>query len=144
MSTDHRPPVVQLTDDQIHTLVETARAYAERAYAPYSHYHVGAALLAPDGTIYGGCNVENASFTVGTCAERCALFKAVSEGVREFVAVAVVTRDGGSPCGACRQMLYEFAPYLRVLLADEHGAIKHDLSLSDLLPLGFNRDSLER
>jgi cytidine deaminase len=142
MNNDHSPLAATLTDEQRQTLVETARTYARRAYAPYSGYQVGAALLAADGTIYGGCNVENASFTVGTCAERCALFKAVSEGAHQFIAVAVVTRDGGSPCGACRQMLYEFSPQMRVILADETGTIHHDLPLTDLLPLGFNRASL--
>lgn len=123
-------------------LIAAAIAVSERAYCPYSGYHVGAALLGTDGIAYTGCNVENAAYPAGICAERAALVKAVSAGVQTFAALAVVTRDAGSPCGICRQMLYEFAPDLRVILADSDGAIHYDGALSALLPLGFGPDHL--
>jgi cytidine deaminase len=124
-------------DEFTHSLIAAAVSAAERAYCPYSGYHVGAALQAVDGSLYLGCNVENASFPATICAERVALVKAVSEGQRQFAALAVVTRDAGSPCGICRQMLYEFAPGLRVIIADLDGQIAYDGALSSLLPLGF-------
>lgn len=92
-------------------LLAAANEARRLAHAPYSRYRVGAALLTRDGRVYTGCNVENASFGLSICAERVAVFKAVSDGQREFVAVAIVTPDvGASPCGACRQVLHEFAP----------------------------------
>lgn len=127
----------------IETLVNAAIAAAKHAYIPYSHYPVGAALLAADGTIYGGCNVENAAFPATICAERTALVKAVSEGKRGFLAIAVVTRDGGSPCGTCRQMLHEFAPDLRVIVADLNGQVKYEMSMDEMLPHGFTQGSLK-
>lgn len=129
-----------ITDPQ--TLVRQAIAAAEQAYIPYSHYPVGAALLAASGTVYTGCNIENASFPAGICAERNALFKAVSEGDRAFTAIAVVTSNGGTPCGICRQAMYEFAPELRVIIADTTGHIHHDLPLHELLPFGFGPTNL--
>jgi len=133
-----------MTDSLIQKLIDHAVATSQRAYAPYSGYHVGAALLAEDGTIFTGCNVENATYPAGICAERTALVKAVSEGVRDFTVIAVVTRAGGTPCGICRQMLYEFAPKLRVIIADMDGKIHHDLSLTDLLPYGFSGSDLRK
>lgn len=118
-------------------LIRAAVTASQHAYIPYSGYAVGAALLAADGTCYTGCNIENAAFPATICAERTALVKAVSEGQRAFTALAVVTRDGGSPCGVCRQMLYEFAPDLQVIIADLDGNIHTTISLSDLLPHGF-------
>jgi cytidine deaminase len=129
-------------DETIQRLVQTAIAATEHAYIPYSHYPVGAALRATDGTVYAGCNVENASYPVTICAERVALVKAVSEGQRAFDAIAVVTSNGGSPCGMCRQMLFEFAPELRVILADLDGTVVYDGVLSDLLLRGFGPSSL--
>ena len=99
-------------------------------------------MRARDGSIYKGCNIENASYPVTICAERVALVKAVSEGQRQFDAIAVVTSNGGSPCGMCRQMLYEFAPDLRVILAKTDGTVVYDGILSELLPRGFGPDSL--
>jgi cytidine deaminase len=131
-----------VTEIQVHALIEAAIAAAKHAYAPYSKYPVGAALLAADGTVYGGCNVENAAYSPTICAERTALVKAVSEGQRGFLAIAVVTRDGGSPCGTCRQMLHEFAPELHVIVADMKGHIKYQLSMDDLLPNCFTPGSL--
>jgi len=124
-------------------LVQEAITASKNAYIPYSDYPVGAALQATDGTIYHGCNIESASYPATICAERTALVKAVSEGVREFTAIAVVTENGGSPCGVCRQMMYEFAPDMTVIIADMQGKIHHVLPLSDLLPHGFGPSSLE-
>jgi len=132
------------TDKQIAALVNTAIEASHRAYVPYSHYPVGAALRAKDGTVYGGCNIENSSYSVTVCAERTALFKAVSDGKREFDAIIVVTDNGGSPCGVCRQALFEFAPDLRVVIADMQGQIHHDVPLRELLVYGFGPKSLER
>jgi cytidine deaminase len=129
-------------DDSLQTLVRAAADAARNAYIPYSHYPVGAALRASDGTVYSGCNVENAAYPATICAERVALVKAVSEGERKFDAIAVVTPNGESLCGMCRQMLYEFAPDLRVILAKPDGAVVYDGALSDLLPRGFGPESL--
>lgn len=123
-------------------LIAAAASAAERAYCPYSHYSVGAALETDDGAVYTGCNIENAAYPAGICAERVALVKAVSEGRRRFTRLAVVTRTGGAPCGICRQMLYEFAPDLRVIIADSAGNIVFDDALSVLLPLGFGGEHL--
>jgi cytidine deaminase len=133
----------QQQDGSILRLVSTAITASQNAYIPYSHYPVGAALRAVDGTIYTGCNIENASYPVTICAERTALVKAVSEGQRRFDVLAVVTRSGGAPCGMCRQMLYEFAPDLRVIVADMDGRIYVDSPLTELLPNGFSPAYLE-
>jgi len=130
-------------DAAIHLLVRQAIDATQHAYIPYSHYPVGAALRAADGKVYTGCNVENASYPVTICAERTALVKAVSEGQRQFDLLAVATRNGGSPCGMCRQMLYEFAPDLRIVTANLEGRICMDCRLSELLPNGFGPSSLE-
>lgn len=123
------------------TLVRQAAEARRRAYAPYSNYLVGAALLGADGQVYTGCNVENAVYPEVICAERTAVVKAVSEGEREFVAIAVVTRDGGSPCGACRQVLSEFSPGMVVLIADEQGHVR-ETTLGALLPDHFGPRNL--
>jgi cytidine deaminase len=124
-------------------LFEAANAARARAYAPYSGYKVGAALLGADGAIYAGCNVENAAYPVTICAERTALVKAVSEGARDFEAVAVVTRDGGHPCGTCRQALNEFAPEMAVLVFSAAGDLVGECALSDLLPGAFGPANLK-
>ena len=95
--------------DDLEELISAARAARRNAYVPYSRYAVGAAVLAKSGKVYAGCNIENAAYPTGLCAERVAIFKAVSEGERELVALAVVTSNAGSPCGACRQVFSEFA-----------------------------------
>jgi len=124
-------------------LVRRAVEARARAYAPYSGFAVGAALLAEDGRIFTGCNVENASFGLTVCAERVALFKAVSEGAREFVALAVACGESPcAPCGACRQVLYEFAPDLLVIMADGRGKLLTRKKLSELLPWGFGPKNL--
>ena len=122
-------------------LVEQAKGARERAYAPYSNYRVGASLLTTGGRVYTGCNVENAVFSETICAERTAVVKAVSDGERDFAALAVVTRDGGAPCGACRQVLNEFAPDLVVLIADETGNVRQT-TVARLLPDGFGPQNL--
>ncbi|MCY4072857.1 MAG: cytidine deaminase [Chloroflexi bacterium] len=124
-------------------LIKAAIAASEMAYIPYSNYRVGAALLTLDGDVFTGCNVESASYTPTICAERTALVKAISEGKREFSAVAVVTRDGGSPCGVCRQLLYEFSPSMIVVMADLEGAVHQRATLADLLPFGFGPANLQ-
>ncbi|MCE2490320.1 MAG: cytidine deaminase [Anaerolineae bacterium] len=124
-------------------LVATAIAASRHAYVPYSRFPVGAALLAGEGRVYGGCNVENAAFPSTICAERTALVKAVSEGELDFVAIAVVTRSGGAPCGSCRQMLYEFSPGMRVLVATLEGEICYEVALQELLPRGFGPTELD-
>ena len=117
-------------------LIDLARLARKKAYAPYSHYKVGAALLGKSGTVYTGCNVENASYGHTVCAERTAVLKAVSEGEKEFEAIAVVTKNGGSPCGACRQVLSEFSPELIIYIADKDGAYR-TTTLKQLLPDSF-------
>ena len=123
-------------------LIKAALDASQHAYIPYSEYRVGAALLGVDGAVFGGCNVESASYTPTICAERTALVKAISEGVREFAAVAVVTRDGGSPCGVCRQLLFEFSPGMQVIMADLDGRVHARARLADLLPYGFGPANL--
>ena len=131
-------------------LLELARRALEYSYSPYSHYAVGAALLCADGRVFTGCNIENSSFGLTNCAERTALFKAVSEGVREFDAIAIVGSKVGEtntlvtgPCGVCRQALYEFGgPELTVIMArSEDDYIV--TTLGDLLPYGFGPANLE-
>jgi len=132
-----------MTDEDRKMLIARAAAARNRAYAPYSKYHVGAALRATSGKIYDGVNVENAVYPAGICAERTALVKAVSEGERTFEAIAVATRNGGSPCGVCRQMLSEFGLDLIVLLVDDTGALAHETTLRHLLPRAFGSKDLE-
>jgi cytidine deaminase len=119
-------------------LVDAARAARTRSYSPYSHFAVGAALLGASGRIHAGTNVENASFGLSICAERAALCRAIADGEREFVAIAVVTGEGRPtpPCGACRQVLQEFAPNLKVVLAGAGGPVE-EWTLADLLPRAF-------
>lgn len=126
-------------------LIRAAFAARENAYAPYSHFKVGAALLAADGTVYTGCNIENAAYSPSQCAERTALGKAVSEGARSFVAIAVVgARDDRaddalvtSPCGVCRQMLYEFGGDALCVIMAKSETEYVERTLGALLPLGF-------
>ena len=124
-------------------LVKRAIEARLRAYVPYSRFPVGAALLTRSGKIYTGCNVENASYGLTVCAERIAIWKAVSEGETEFEALAVATNIGGSPCGACRQVMAEFAPDMPVLIADLKGQTT-ELSVGDLLPLAFTPQHLQQ
>jgi cytidine deaminase len=119
------------------TLISQALESRTRAYVPYSNYKVGAAILTDLGII-GGCNVENASFGLCNCAERTAIFSAIASGATKVLAVAVATEDGGSPCGACRQVLAEFAEdACPVLLLDKTGNVVHETTLGALLPRAF-------
>lgn len=125
-------------------LVARARQARDRAYAPYSNFPVGAALLGRSGRVYTGCNVENAAYPLTTCAERTAVTKAVSEGEQAFEAIAVVTATGAAPCGACRQILREFAGpegHLRVIIADTAGRSR-TYTIAELLPAAFTPDQL--
>ena len=126
-------------------LVRLAGSMRERAYCPYSGFPVGAALECADGTVYTGCNVENAAYGSSICAERTALVKAVSEGRRTFTRLAIAGNSGDCcwPCGACRQMLYEFAPELKILAARRDGSYE-ETTLSELLPHGFGAAELGR
>jgi cytidine deaminase len=133
-----------MTQSKYQDLLEKARQARVKAYAPYSNFPVGAALLGRSGTVYTGCNVENAAYPLTTCAERTAVTKAVSEGEREFEAIAVVTATGATPCGACRQILREFAGSegdLTVIVADLEGQAR-TFTIDELLPAGFNVDQL--
>jgi cytidine deaminase len=116
-------------------LIELARQAREQAYAPYSRFAVGAALLDKDGRVFTGCNVENLSFGLSLCAERNAVFAAVAQGCRDFQAIAIVADadEAISPCGACRQVLVEFSPEMEVFTANLNGKIFHS-TLSELLP----------
>jgi cytidine deaminase len=131
-----------LTDELRTKLIELAREARLKAYAPYSNYQVGAALVTPSGKFFTGCNVENAAYPTGLCAERVAIFKAVSEGEREFSALAVVTSNGGTPCGACRQVMAEFGLDMVVLIADAEGKLKQETSVVELLPGAFGPGDL--
>ena len=131
-----------LDGENVYDLVKRAAAARQQAYVPYSAFPVGAALLTRSGKIYTGCNVENASFGLTVCAERVAIWKAVSEGETEFEALAVVTNIAGSPCGACRQVMVEFAPDMPVVLADLSG-IDTITSVDNLLPQGFRPEYLQ-
>ena len=138
-----REPAAMLSD-QDKELVQTALRVRERAYARYSEFQVGAALRGRSGRVFTGCNVENASYPLSMCAERTALFKAVSEDERAFDTIAIVTSTGATPCGACRQVLREFGGPdgdLRVIVADTSGQARL-FTIAELLPEGFTPDQL--
>ena len=134
-------------------LLELAHEARERAYAPYSHYAVGAALLTKDGRVYQGCNIENASFSATNCAERTAFFQAVYDGCYDFAAIAVVGGPAGKPvqaqdepsgpCGVCRQVMQEFCgPDFEIHMQKAGGGV-FTVKLPELLPFGFTKDSME-
>lgn len=131
-----------LPENESQSLIDQAKAARRSAYAPYSKYLVGAALRTKSGKVFTGVNVENAAYPSSMCAERNAVFKAVSEGEREFASIAVVTKNGGSPCGACRQVLSEFGLDTIVLIADEEGKLLQETTVNDLLPGAFTPDHL--
>jgi len=126
-----------LTDKKRDELVQAAIDAGANAYAPYSNYAVGAALLTESGEIFTGVNVENAAYPTAMCAERVAIFKAVSEGERQFTAIAVVTVNGGTPCGSCRQVMAEFGLETEVLIANVKGEILERTDVAALLPGAF-------
>ena len=131
-----------ITDEMREKLIAAAIEARQWAYAPYSEYKVGAALLTASGRIYDGVNVENAAYPTTICAERVAVFKAVSEGERQFTAIAVVTTNGGAPCGSCRQVLSEFGGETQVYIASAEGELLTKTSVSDLLPGAFGPTDL--
>lgn len=126
-----------ITKAEKQSLIDLANEARRRAYVPYSHYPVGAALRTKSGKLYTGVNVENAAYPQTMCAERVAIFKAVSEGETEFEVISVVTKNGGSPCGGCRQVLAEFGLDTIVLMANEDGKLVKEMTVSELLPEAF-------
>lgn len=136
--------MTSLTDPERQALIQLATEARRRAYAPYSNYSVGAALRTVSGRIFTGVNVENAAYPTGMCAERVAVFKAVSEGERAFEAIAVVTENGGWPCGGCRQVLAEFGLETLVIIADAHGRLITETTVGALLPGAFLPEHLTR
>jgi cytidine deaminase len=133
----------KLSDAERQALIDLANEARRRAYAPYSNYKVGAALRTDSGRIYTGVNIENAAYPNGICAERVAVFKAVSDGEVNFDVIAVVTDNGGTPCGGCRQVLSEFGMDTVVLIADGSGRLVKETSVSELLPGAFRPNDLK-
>ena len=123
-------------------LIKEARLAQNNSYAPYSKYKVGAAVLTDDNTIISGCNVESSSFGLTCCAERTALYSAVSMGYIKFKALAVITKDGGTPCGACRQVIWDLCGDIPIYIADEKGNV-HETTSKVLLPIAFDGSSLK-
>lgn len=128
----------------IKKLAAAARKAKARSHSPYSKFRVGAALLTKSGRIFSGCNIENSSFSLTICAERTALFKAISEGSTRFTAIAIAsdTNSFVPPCGACRQVIYELAGNIKIILTDKRGRTR-ELAMSDLLPLPFGHEMME-
>ena len=124
-------------------LIQSAKKYQKNSTAKYSHFKVGAALLDNNGQIYGGCNVESSSYGLTICAERVALTKAISEGIKNFNKIAIVgpNNDFCPPCGACRQLLYDYAPDLEIILTNNNEM--KSIKLSDLLPFAFEEKKLK-
>ena len=124
-------------------LLDLANQARDKAYAPYSNYKVGAVLRTKSGRVFTGVNVENAAYPTTMCAERIAIYKAVSEGEHEFAIIAVVTSNAGSPCGGCRQVMAEFGLDTIVLIADGNGKLMQELTVNDLLPEAFTPRHLD-
>lgn len=134
---------MNLTNEERQALIDLANKARQYAYVPYSKYPVGSALRTKTGKIYSGVNVENAAYPHTMCAERVAIFKAISEGESEFDAIAVVTSNGGSPCGGCRQVMAEFGLDTIVLIADGDGKLQKEMTVAELLPEAFTPDRLK-
>jgi cytidine deaminase len=134
---------MSLTKQEKQALIDLANTARQRAYAPYSNYPVGASLRTKTGRIFTGINVENASYPQTMCAERVAIFKAVSEGEKDFEVIAVVTNNGGSPCGGCRQVMAEFGLNTIVLMADGNGKLVKQTTVKELLPEAFTPEQLK-
>jgi cytidine deaminase len=135
---------MSLTKQEKQALIDLANTARQRAYAPYSNYPVGAALRTKTGRVYTGVNIENAAYPQTMCAERVAIFKAVSDGEKDFEVLAVVTDNGGSPCGGCRQVMAEFGGNAVVLLADGNGKLLKETTVRELLPEAFTPDRLRK
>ncbi len=133
-----------LTKQEKQALIDLANTARQRAYVPYSNYPVGSSLRTKTGRIFTGANVENAAYPQTMCAERVAIFKAVSEGEKEFEVITVVTNNGGSPCGGCRQVMAEFGLDTIVLLADGNGKLVKQTTVRELLPEAFTPESLSK
>ena len=136
--------VMRLTKQEKQALIDLANMARQRAYVPYSNYPVGAALRTKTGRLYTGVNVENAAYPQTMCAERVAIFKAVSEGEKEFEVITIVTDNGGSPCGGCRQVMAEFGLDTIVILADGTGRLVKETTVKELLPEAFTPDRLSK
>ena len=132
-----------LTQQEKQSLVALANTIRQHAYVPYSKYAVGSSLRTRSGRIFTGVNVENAAYPQTMCAERVAIFKAVSEGEKDFEVITVVTENGGSPCGGCRQVMAEFGLDTIVLLADGGGQIVKETTVRELLPEAFTPEHLK-
>jgi cytidine deaminase len=124
-------------------LINSAIQAQEKTYSPYSHYPVGAAIITDEGKVFLGTNIENASYGLTICAERSAVFNAVTSGEKNIQAIAIVTKNGGLPCGACRQVLNEFNPEMIVLISDTNKTIIKEYKLSELLLDGFGPKNLD-
>lgn len=131
-----------LTEDKRNQLIQSAIDARQKAYAPYSNYAVGAALLTSSGNVYQGVNIENAAYPASICAERSAVFNAVINGERQFSAIAVATLNAGMPCGSCRQVLAEFGLDTLVLISDLEGRLIRETDVASLLPDAFTPDDL--
>lgn len=136
--------MLKLSDDERRLLIDLAQEARRRAYAPYSNFPVGAVLRTRSGRIFTGCNVENAAYPASMCAERTAIFKAVSEGEKEFDVIAVVSSTGGTPCGGCRQVMAEFGLDTLVLVADAEGRLVLETTVAGLLPEAFDSKDLKK
>ena len=133
---------MSLTKQEKQALIDLANTARQRAYVPYSNYPVGSSLRTKTGRIFTGVNIENAAYPQTMCAERVAIFKAVSEGEKEFEVITVVTNNGGSPCGGCRQVMVEFGLDTIVLLADGNGKLVKQTTVRELLPEAFTPEQL--
>ena len=134
---------MKLTNEERQSLIDLANGARKHAYVPYSKYPVGAAVRTKSGRLYTGVNIENAAYPQTMCAERVAIFKAVSEGESEFEVIAVVTNNGGSPCGGCRQVMAEFGLDTVVLIADGEGHLQKEMTVAELLPEAFTPEHLQ-
>lgn len=133
-----------LSKEQKKALIAQAVAILPNSYSPYSQYPVGAAVLTASGKIYQGVNIENAAYPSSICAERSAIFNAVSAGERKLLGIAIVTKNGGSPCGACRQVMREFGGKdLPILIVNEQGELIEETDLLELLPRSFGPEDLQ-
>jgi cytidine deaminase len=136
--------LIMIKKEEQQALIDLANEARRRAYAPYSNYPVGAALRTKSGRLYTGVNIENAVYPHTMCAERVAIFKAISEGETEFEVIALVTNNGGSPCGGCRQVMAEFGLDTLVLIADGEGKLQKVMTVSELLPEAFTPKHLQK
>ena len=134
--------VQKLSQNTFQALTEAALEARDQAYAPYSNFYVGAALITENGDIFRGCNIENASYGLTNCAERTAVFTATAETKSKIQAMVLVTKGGGMPCGACRQVLNEFNPQMLIYCVDVDGELKYQTTLEELLPEAFGPHSL--